>query len=189
MKVLVVEDEPNVVSFIRRGLMEAGHEVSVAMDGVTALQMIKSDLPDIALFDVMLPGMNGIELCRQVRALKIKLPIIMLTALGTTENVVSGLENGADDYLVKPFKFAELLARMTAVTRRTGDTYHCQTGRHYIACRPGGRHTQQDSQTQWRTDQRLPPRNTSCWNSLSKTRAAYSHAARYSRMSGMLTST
>lgn len=121
MKVLVVEDEPNVVSFIRRGLMEAGHEVSVAMDGVTALQMIKSDLPDIALFDIMLPGMNGVELCRSVRALKINLPIIMLTALGTTENVVSGLENGADDYLVKPFKFAELLARMAAVTRRTGD--------------------------------------------------------------------
>jgi len=128
MKVLVVEDEPNVVSFIRRGLMEAGHEVSVAMDGITALQMIKSDLPDLALFDIMLPGMNGIELCRQVRALKIKLPIIMLTALGTTENVVSGLENGADDYLVKPFKFAELLARMTAVTRRTNDTSPIKPG-------------------------------------------------------------
>ena len=122
MKVLVVEDEPNVVSFIRRGLMEAGHDVSVAMDGVTALQMIKNELPDIALFDIMLPGMNGVELCRQVRALKIQLPIIMLTALGTTENVVSGLENGADDYLVKPFKFAELLARMAAVTRRKGDS-------------------------------------------------------------------
>lgn len=122
MRVLVVEDEPNVVSFIRRGLMEAGHEVSVAMDGITALQMIKNDLPDIALFDIMLPGMNGVELCRNVRALKINLPIIMLTALGTTENVVSGLENGADDYLVKPFKFAELLARMTAVARRrTGE--------------------------------------------------------------------
>ena len=118
MKVLVVEDEPNVVSFIRRGLMEAGHEVSVAMDGITALQMIKSDLPDLALFDIMLPGMNGIELCRQVRALKIKLPIIMLTALGTTENVVSGLENGADDYLVKPFIPEELLARLSRLIAR-----------------------------------------------------------------------
>ncbi len=103
--------------------------------------MIKSDLPDIALFDVMLPGMNGIELCRQVRALKIKLPIIMLTALGTTENVVSGLENGADDYLVKPFKFAELLAPYDSRYPTRGRYLYHQTGRHYIACRPGDEHT------------------------------------------------
>ena len=118
MKVLLIEDEPNVISFVRRGLMEAKHEVSVAMDGVTGLQMIESALPEIVLLDLMLPGVNGIELCRQVRAKKLGVPIIMLTALGTSENIVAGLEAGADDYIVKPFKFSELLARISAVTRR-----------------------------------------------------------------------
>lgn len=118
MKILLIEDEPNVISFVRRGLMEAHHEVSVAMDGVTGFQMIQANQPDIILLDVMLPGMNGIELCRKVRSQKINIPIIMLTALGTSENVVAGLETGADDYVVKPFKFTELLARISAVTRR-----------------------------------------------------------------------
>lgn len=118
MKILIVEDEPPVVSFIRRGLMEAGHEVLVAMDGNTGFQMAQSEEVQVILLDVMLPGMNGIELCRKIRANKITTPVIMLTALGMTENIVNGLNNGADDYLVKPFKFAELLARITAVSRR-----------------------------------------------------------------------
>lgn len=118
MKVLLVEDEPNVVSFIRRGLIEANHEVSVAMDGVTAWQMIQANTPDIIILDIMLPSMNGIELCRKIRSQQIQTSIIMLTALGTSENVVTGLDSGADDYMVKPFKFSELLARMSAVTRR-----------------------------------------------------------------------
>jgi DNA-binding response OmpR family regulator len=119
MKIMVVEDEPNVVSFVRRGLMEAGHEVSVSMDGQTAWHMIQLEVPDIILLDIMLPGMNGIELCRKIRSNKIAVPIIMLTALGTSENVVTGLESGADDYVVKPFKFTELMARILAVSRRT----------------------------------------------------------------------
>lgn len=118
MKILLIEDEPNVISFVRRGLMEANHEVSVAMDGVTGLQMIETSAPDIVLLDVMVPGINGIDLCRQVRSRNIGVPIIMLTALGTSENIVVGLEAGADDYVVKPFKFSELLARITAVARR-----------------------------------------------------------------------
>jgi DNA-binding response OmpR family regulator len=118
MKVLLVEDEPNVVSFIRRGLIEANHEVSVAMDGVTAWQMIQANTPDLIILDIMLPSMNGIELCRKIRSQQISTSIIMLTALGTSENVVTGLDSGADDYMVKPFKFSELLARMSAVTRR-----------------------------------------------------------------------
>jgi DNA-binding response OmpR family regulator len=122
MNILLVEDEPNVISFVRQGLTEAGHEVSVAMDGVTGLQMVRSAAPDIVLLDIMLPGMNGVELCRTLRREKISTPVIMLTALGTSDNVVSGLENGADDYVVKPFKFAELLARIMAVTRRTAGT-------------------------------------------------------------------
>lgn len=122
MKILLIEDEPNVISFVRRGLMEANHEVSVAMDGTTGLQMIESCVPDVVLLDIMLPGTNGIELCRQFRSRKINTPIIMLTALGTSENIVAGLEAGADDYVVKPFKFRELLARISAVTRRASKT-------------------------------------------------------------------
>lgn len=121
MKVLIVEDEPSLVTFVRRGLIEAGHEVSVAMDGTTAWQMIQNNLPDIVILDVMLPGINGIDLCRKMRSLKIKIPVIMLTALGTSENVVTGLDSGADDYIIKPFKFSELVARISAVTRRTLD--------------------------------------------------------------------
>jgi DNA-binding response OmpR family regulator len=118
MKILLVEDHPNVVSFVRRGLMEVNHEVSVAMDGLTAWGMIQNEAPDVVLLDVMLPTMNGIELARKIRAEKIPTSIIMLTALGTSENVVAGLDSGADDYIVKPFKFTELLARINAVTRR-----------------------------------------------------------------------
>jgi DNA-binding response OmpR family regulator len=120
MKVLVVEDQPNVVSFLRRGLMEVNYEVSVAMDGITALNMIRSNLPDVILLDVMLPEMNGIDLARKIRQEKIPTSIIMLTALGTSENVVTGLDSGADDYIVKPFTFSELLARINAVVRRAG---------------------------------------------------------------------
>ena len=120
MKVLVVEDQPNVVSFLRRGLMEVNYEVSVAMDGVTALNMIRANLPDIVLLDVMLPEMNGIDLARRIRKEKIPTSIIMITALGTSENVVTGLDSGADDYIVKPFAFTELLARINAVVRRAG---------------------------------------------------------------------
>ena len=119
MKILLIEDEPNVISFVRRGLIEAEHEVSVAMDGITGLEMIYASPPDIILLDIMLPGINGIDLCRKVRSQKISVPIIMLTALGSSENIVAGLETGADDYVVKPFKFSELLARISAVTRRS----------------------------------------------------------------------
>ena len=122
MKILVIEDEPAVVSFIQRGLMEAGHEVFVAMDGTSGLDMVRSTEADLILLDVMLPNMNGVELCRTVRAHKILTPIIMLTALGMTENVVQGLNSGADDYITKPFKFDELLARISAVNRRKGNT-------------------------------------------------------------------
>ncbi len=118
MKILIIEDEPAVVSFIRRGLMEAGHEVVVAMDGGTGFEMAQSDELNMILLDVMLPGMNGVDLCRKLREKRIATPVIMLTALGMTENIVNGLNNGADDYLIKPFKFAELMARIDAVTRR-----------------------------------------------------------------------
>lgn len=118
MKLLVVEDEPNLLSIIRKGLSENNNEVSVAMDGRTALEMIQEHNFDVVILDIMIPEINGIEICRRLRAAKNFVPILLLTALGTTENVVTGLNAGADDYMAKPFKFTELEARIAALARR-----------------------------------------------------------------------
>ncbi|WP_199120382.1 response regulator transcription factor [Pedobacter sp. ASV28] len=118
MNLLLVEDEPNVVSVVLRGLTAEGFEVSVAPDGLTGEQMAKSNNFDLIILDIMLPGINGLELCKIIKKEKPNIPIIMLTALGTTENIVNGLDNGADDYLIKPFKFAELFARIRMLLRR-----------------------------------------------------------------------
>jgi DNA-binding response OmpR family regulator len=122
MKLLLIEDEPSVVSFIRRYLTEAGYDVSVALDGNEGLQMATEHAFQLIILDVMLPGMNGIAVCRQLRRQQNTTPILMLTALGSTENVVAGLDSGADDYLVKPFKQAELLARIRSLLRRQPET-------------------------------------------------------------------
>jgi DNA-binding response OmpR family regulator len=122
MKLLLIEDEPSVVSFIRRYLTEAGYDVSVALDGNEGLQMATDHTFQLIILDVMLPGMNGIAVCRQLRKQQNATPILMLTALGSTENVVAGLDSGADDYLVKPFKQAELLARIRSLLRRQPET-------------------------------------------------------------------
>jgi DNA-binding response OmpR family regulator len=118
MKLLLIEDEPAVVSFIHRYLTEAGYDVTVAMDGPTGLQMAIDHAFQLIILDVMLPGMSGIAVCKELRSQQNKTPILMLTALGSTENVVSGLDSGADDYLIKPFKQAELLARIRSLLRR-----------------------------------------------------------------------
>lgn len=118
MKILLVEDEPNVVSLIKRGLAENGYEISVAMDGLSGLQMTTTNDFDLIILDIMLPGINGVEICRNIRKQNEQVPIMMLTALGTTENIVNGLDSGADDYLVKPFKLAELNARVRRLTKR-----------------------------------------------------------------------
>lgn len=118
MNLLVVEDEPNVVSVISRGLTDEGFTVSIAPDGLIGKQMAIDNHFDLIILDIMLPGINGLELCKIIKALKPGIPVIMLTALGTTENVVNGLDNGADDYLIKPFKFAELFARIRMLLRR-----------------------------------------------------------------------
>jgi DNA-binding response OmpR family regulator len=117
-KILLVEDEASVVSFIKKGLAEAGYEVSVALDGNAGLAMALSYEFDLVILDIMLPGLNGLEICREIRRQNRKVAILILTALGTAENVVVGLEKGADDYLVKPFKFIELLARVKSLLRR-----------------------------------------------------------------------
>lgn len=119
MKILLVEDEPGVASFIRKGLEEQQHEVQLAYDGETALRLLESTSWDIIILDVILPHLSGLDVCRIIREkLHLATPILMLTALGSTDNIVKGLETGADDYLVKPFKFKELMARIKALVRR-----------------------------------------------------------------------
>lgn len=118
MNLLIVEDEPSLLSILRKGFIEKNNDVSVAMDGKTALEMINNYTFDVVILDIMLPEINGIELCRRLRASKNFVPILLLTALGTSENIVTGLNAGADDYLVKPFKFGELDARVNALARR-----------------------------------------------------------------------
>ena len=118
MKVLLVEDEPNVASIINKGLSENGYKISVAMDGISGLEMATSNNFDVIILDIMLPGLSGMEVCKQLRLQKNNTPILFLTALGTTENIVAGLNGGADDYLLKPFKFIELEARLNTLNRR-----------------------------------------------------------------------
>lgn len=118
-KILLVEDETHVVSFIKKGLTEEGFEITVAFDGKTGLQLALENTFDVIVLDIMLPEMNGLEVCKAIRNENQFVPILFLTALGTSENIVLGLENGADDYLVKPFKFIELVARIKTLIRRS----------------------------------------------------------------------
>ena len=120
-KVLVVEDDNNIAELLRLYLQKDGFEVSHAADGGKAVEMAKEIQPDLVLLDIMLPVMDGWQVCRELRK-TMKMPIIMLTAKGETEDKVSGLEMGADDYIVKPFEVLELLARVDVVLRRYNKT-------------------------------------------------------------------
>lgn len=117
-KALVVEDDGNIAELLRLYLEKDGFEVSIAADGGTGVRLAQSEEPDIILLDIMLPVLDGWQVCRKVRESS-RVPIIMLTAKGETYDKVNGLEMGADDYLVKPFEVKELLARIHAVMRRT----------------------------------------------------------------------
>src|SRR5438874_12514412 len=118
MRVLVVEDELRMASLIRRGLVNEGLAADVAGTGEDALWMAQARPYDAIVLDVMLPGMNGFETCRSLRGKGVWAPVLMLTARDSVEDRVAGLDTGADDYLVKPFAFAELLARLRALARR-----------------------------------------------------------------------
>ena len=119
MRILVVEDDRKVASFIRQGLVEEGHTVETAADGDKALELLVDGEPyDLIVLDVLLPGVNGLDLCRQFRAQSTTVPILMLTARGGLDQRVEGLDAGADDYLPKPYHFPELLARIRALLRR-----------------------------------------------------------------------
>jgi two-component system, OmpR family, copper resistance phosphate regulon response regulator CusR len=125
MKILLIEDEPSVSSFIQKGLQEHQHEVKVAFDGPTGLSLARQHSFDLIILDVIMPGMNGVEVCRKLRQEEnLSTPIIMLTALSSTDDVVSGLDAGADDYISKPFKFKELVARIRAISRRKSESRH-----------------------------------------------------------------
>jgi DNA-binding response OmpR family regulator len=117
-KILLIEDEPQIADFISRGLRREGFNVLVAADGETGLEMAFGELPDLIVLDIMLPGIDGLSVCRQIREGELQTPILMLTAKDAIPDRVAGLEAGADDYLVKPFAFEELLARVRALGRR-----------------------------------------------------------------------
>lgn len=125
MRILVVEDEPKVAAFLKQGLEESGHQVVNAFDGPTGRSLALQEAVDLVIMDVVMPGMNGMDTCRAIRAAGGTMPILLLTALGTTDDKVLGLDAGADDYLVKPFEFKELLARVRSLTRR-GTATHVQ---------------------------------------------------------------
>jgi two-component system, OmpR family, response regulator len=118
MRVLVVEDEPKMATLVSRGLREEGHAADVAARGEDALWMANAAPYDAIVLDVMLPGLDGFATCRQLRELGVWAPVLMLTARDAVGDRVSGLDAGADDYLLKPFSFAELLARLRALVRR-----------------------------------------------------------------------
>ena len=118
MRILLVEDEPSAARFIAKGLREASHAVDVASDGTAAAERCQQNDYDAVILDVMLPGKDGLTLCRELRAGGSNVPILMLTARDAVEARVEGLDAGADDYLTKPFDFRELLARVRALTRR-----------------------------------------------------------------------
>ena len=117
-KILLVEDEQAIARFISRGLQREGYSVVVANDGETGLEMAFGELPDLIILDVMLPDIDGLSICRQLREAEMQTPVLMLTAKDAIPDRVAGLEAGADDYLVKPFAFEELLARLKALRRR-----------------------------------------------------------------------
>lgn len=119
MNILVVEDEQKVAAFLKAGLEEQGYNIDLAYDGYTGEKLALNKEYNLILLDVIIPIMNGLELCKRIKSFKPDTPILMLTALGTTEDKVTGFDSGADDYLVKPFEFKELIARIKALTKRS----------------------------------------------------------------------
>jgi two-component system, OmpR family, copper resistance phosphate regulon response regulator CusR len=118
MKILIVEDEPKVASFIKIGLEENNYEAHVAYDGLSAEKLVRSNNYDLYILDIIIPGINGLELCKKLKYLNSNIPVLMLTALGTTDDKIIGFDAGANDYLVKPFEFRELLARVKVLLRK-----------------------------------------------------------------------
>ncbi len=117
MNILIVDDDPEIVGFLKRGLIFEGYTVDSAKDGVEALAKVRDREPDLIILDIMMPELDGMEVCQRLRQAS-DVPVLMLTAKGTVADRVAGLDSGADDYLIKPFAFDELLARVRALLRR-----------------------------------------------------------------------
>jgi two-component system response regulator MprA len=129
--ILLVDDDPRLTSALRRTLSYEGYQISTASDGESALNQIRLKPPDLLILDLMLPGINGMEVCRRLRSAGEKMAVLMLTARDAVADRVSGLETGADDYLVKPFATEELLARVKALLRRSPPPDVARTTLHY----------------------------------------------------------
>lgn len=120
VKILIIEDEVRIATLVQQGLEERGYETAIAYDGLSGKKLALQNDYDLVISDIILPNLNGVQVCREIRSAKPDMPIILLTALGTTDDKVEGFDAGADDYLVKPFDFRELLVRIRAVMNRKG---------------------------------------------------------------------
>ncbi len=118
-KLLIIEDEKKIATTLKKGLTENGYHVDVAFDGIIGKRLFDSNDYDLIILDINLPGMNGFELCKAIRNTNQRIPIIMLTAMNTTEDKIEGFDTGTDDYMIKPFEFKELLVRIRALLKRT----------------------------------------------------------------------
>jgi len=144
VRVLVVEDEHNIADFIRRGLTYQGYEVEVAHSGEQALRTAQDNLPDLVILDLMLPDIDGVEVCQRLRSAD-DLPIIMLTARDAVSDKIEGLEAGADDYMTKPFEFPELLARVRVALRRRAPSSKEEIKVDDLSVRPASREVSRGS--------------------------------------------
>jgi DNA-binding response OmpR family regulator len=123
MKILIVEDEPKVASFIKKGLEESQYDAEVAYDGLSGEKLALNYKFDLFILDIIIPGISGLELCKRLKRTFPGIPVLMLTALGTTDDKLSGFDAGADDYLVKPFEFRELLARVKVLLKKINQPF------------------------------------------------------------------
>lgn len=128
LNILIIEDDERVASVIKRGLEESGHSVSLAYDGPMGQKLAMQDHFDVIIMDIILPQINGLDLCKLIKAAQPDIPVIMLTALGTTDDKVEGFDAGADDYLVKPFDFRELEVRIRALAKRNSHNGRADSG-------------------------------------------------------------
>jgi len=149
VRILIVEDEARLASLLRRGLVEEGHAVDLAADGEEALAWVDVGDYDALVLDILLPGIDGLEVCRRLRRRHVRIPILLLTARDTVADRVTGLDAGADDYLVKPFAFAELTARLRALARRPPDTHDPVLAAGNVRLDPAARRV-------WRGEAELP---------------------------------
>ena len=123
MRILIVEDEPKVASFIKKGLEENGYEAEIANDGLSGEKLARVNPYDLYILDIIIPGITGLELCSRIKSIYPNVPVLMLTALGTTDDKINGFDAGASDYLVKPFEFRELLARVRVLLKSAGQPH------------------------------------------------------------------